>query len=112
LVHKIAHAHGLGYAEFGRERCEVLVDCVTYCLLGYVGLDAGGESIPCVAGWGEHGALDAIRRYAATIDTVAGASRTHARPRVIRWSRLPRDRPDLKHGGLQLAHLDPDGDDR
>jgi hypothetical protein len=71
LVHEIAHAHGLGYAEFGRERCEVLVDCVTYCVLGLVGLDVGGESIPYIAGWGEDGALDAIRQYAETIDTVA-----------------------------------------
>jgi hypothetical protein len=71
LVHEIAHADGLGYAEFGRKHCEVLVDCVTYCVLGYVGLDVGGESIPYVAGWGEDGALDAIREYAATIDTVA-----------------------------------------
>jgi hypothetical protein len=71
LVHELAHAHGLGYAEFGRKRCEVLVDCVTYCVLGYVGLDVGGESIPYIAGWGEDGALDAIRRYAATIDAVA-----------------------------------------
>jgi hypothetical protein len=31
----------------------------------------GGESIPCIAGWGEGGALDAIREYAQTIDTVA-----------------------------------------
>ncbi len=71
LVHELAHAHGLGYAELGRERCEVLVDCVTYCVLGCVGLDVGGESISYVAGWGEDGALDAIREYAATIDTVA-----------------------------------------
>ena len=71
LVHELAHAHGLGYAEFGRERCEVLVDCVTYCVLGCVGLDVGGESIPYVAGWGEDGALDAIRDYATTIDSVA-----------------------------------------
>jgi hypothetical protein len=49
----------------------VLVDSVTYCVLGYVGLDVGGESIPYVAGWGEDGALDAIRQYAAAIDTVA-----------------------------------------
>jgi hypothetical protein len=39
-------------------------------VLGYVGLDVGGESIPYIAGWGEDGALDAIRRYAATIDAV------------------------------------------
>jgi hypothetical protein len=54
-------AHGLGYAELGRERCEVLVDCVTYCVLGALGLDVSGESIPYLAGWGEDGALDAIR---------------------------------------------------
>ena len=70
LVHEIAHAHGLGYAEYGRERCEVLVDCVTYCVLGSVGLDVGGESIPYIAGWGEDGAMDAIRAYAETIDVI------------------------------------------
>ena len=61
----------MGYADYGRERSEVLVDCVTYCVLGSVGLDVGGESIPYVAGWGEDGALDAIREYAQTIDTIA-----------------------------------------
>jgi len=71
LVHEIAHAHGLGYEQYGREQAEVLVDCVTYCVLGSVGLDVGGESIPYIAGWGEDGALDAIREYAATIDTIA-----------------------------------------
>jgi hypothetical protein len=40
-------------------------------VLGSVGLDVGGESIPYVAGWGEGGALDAIREYAQTIDTIA-----------------------------------------
>jgi hypothetical protein len=49
----------------------VLVDCVTYCVLGSVGLDVGGESIPYIAGWGEDGALDAVREYAQTIDAVA-----------------------------------------
>jgi hypothetical protein len=71
LTHEIGHAHGLGYAELGRERCEVLVDCVTYIVCSGVGLDVGGESIPYVAGWGEDGALDAIREYAETIDTIA-----------------------------------------
>jgi N-terminal domain of anti-restriction factor ArdC len=71
LTHELAHAHGLGYAEWGRARCEVLVDCVTYCMLGSVGLDVGGESIPYVAGWGEDGALDSIREYAHTIDKIA-----------------------------------------
>jgi len=71
LTHELAHAHGLGYEQHGREQAEVLVDCVTYCVLGAVGLDVGGESIPYVAGWGEDGALDAIREYAQTIDTIA-----------------------------------------
>jgi N-terminal domain of anti-restriction factor ArdC len=71
LVHELAHAHGLGYEQYGRERAEVLVDCVTYCVLGAVGLDVGGESIPYIAGWGEDGALDAIREYAGAIDTIA-----------------------------------------
>jgi hypothetical protein len=31
LTHEIAHGHGLGYADLGRERCEVLVDCVIFC---------------------------------------------------------------------------------
>jgi hypothetical protein len=70
LVHELAHAHGLGY-ELGRERCEVLVDCVTYIVCSSVALDVGGESIPYIAGWGEDGELDAIRQYAATIDTIA-----------------------------------------
>ena len=40
-------------------------------MLGSVGLDVSGESIPYIAGWGEDGALDAIREYAQTIDTIA-----------------------------------------
>ena len=71
LAHEVAHAHGVGYEQYGRKQAEVLVDCVTYCVLGSVGLDVGGESIPYIAGWGEDGALDAIRSYAHTIDTIA-----------------------------------------
>jgi hypothetical protein len=71
LVHELAHALGLGYGQYGRERAEVLVDCVTYVVCSSVGLDVGGESIPYIAGWGEDGALDAIREYAQTIDTIA-----------------------------------------
>jgi hypothetical protein len=72
LVHEVAHALGLGYTRYGRQRAEVLVDTVTYVVLaGRIGLDVGGESIPYVAGWGEAGALDAIREYAETIDRIA-----------------------------------------
>lgn len=71
LVHELAHALGIGYADLGRRRAEVLVDCVTFIVCGAVALDTGGESIPYVAGWGEDGELDAIRAYAETIDAVA-----------------------------------------
>jgi hypothetical protein len=69
--HEIAHALGIGYEQYGREHAEVLVDCATYIVCSSVGLDVGGESIPYIAGWGEDGALDAIKAYADTIDTVA-----------------------------------------
>ena len=49
----------------------MLVDCVTYIVCSSVGLDVGGDAIPYVAGWGEDGALDAIREYAETIDAIA-----------------------------------------
>jgi hypothetical protein len=71
LVHELAHALGLGYGQYGREKAEVLVDCVTYVVCSSAGLDVGGESIPYIAGWGEDGALDAIREYAQTIDEIA-----------------------------------------
>ena len=71
LVHELAHALGIGYADRGRARAEVMVDCVTYIVCGQVGLDVGGETIPYVAGWGEDGALDAIQQDAQTIDEVA-----------------------------------------
>jgi hypothetical protein len=71
LTHELAHAHGIGYEQYTRAQAEVLVDCVTYCVLGSVGLDVAGESIPYIAGWGDDGALDAIREYAQTIDTIA-----------------------------------------
>jgi hypothetical protein len=71
LVHELAHAHGLDYQHHGRERCEALVDCVTHCVLGSLGLDISGETIPYIAGWGEDGAIEAMREYAGTIDSIA-----------------------------------------
>lgn len=71
LVHELAHALGVGYEQYGRGQAEVLVDCVTYIVCSSVGLDVGGESVPYIAGWGEDGALDAIREYADTVDAVS-----------------------------------------
>ena len=69
-VHELGHAVGLGYSQYGREKAEMLVDS-TYVVCSSAGLDVGGESIPYIAGWGEDGALDAIREYAKTIDEIA-----------------------------------------
>jgi hypothetical protein len=44
---------------------------VTHIVLSQAGLDVSGETVPYVAGWGEDGALDAIRSYAQTIDEIA-----------------------------------------
>jgi hypothetical protein len=71
LIHETIHALGVGYAEYGRERAEVIVDTATYLAAASVGLDVSGESIPYVAGWGETGALDAVTAFATTIDELA-----------------------------------------
>ena len=71
LVHELAHGLGIGYQDRGRARAEVLVDCITFVVLGQVGLDTSGETIPYVAGWGESGQLDAIQQDAQTIDEIA-----------------------------------------
>jgi hypothetical protein len=44
---------------------------VTHIVLSQAGLDVSGETVPYVAGWGEDGALEAIRAYAQTIDEIA-----------------------------------------
>jgi hypothetical protein len=49
----------------------VLADTVTPIVLAQAGLDVGGETVPYIAGWGEDGALEAIRAYAHTVDDVA-----------------------------------------
>jgi len=71
MPHELAHALGIGYADHGRARAEVIVDCVTYVVLGSVGLDVAGETVPYIAGWGESGELDAVHNDAKTIDRIA-----------------------------------------
>jgi hypothetical protein len=49
----------------------VIVDTATLIVLGAVGLDTSGETVPYVAGWGETGALEAVTEFAQLIDTLA-----------------------------------------
>jgi hypothetical protein len=71
LVHETVHALGVGYAEYGRKRAEVIVDTVTAIACGSVGLRVDGETVPYVAGWGETGELDAVAAFAKMIDDLA-----------------------------------------
>jgi hypothetical protein len=71
LIHETIHGLGVGYAEYGRERAEVIVDTATYLAAASVGLDVSGESVPYVAGWSKDGALDAVTAFATTIDELA-----------------------------------------
>lgn len=71
LVHELAHAHGVGYRDYGRRDAEVIVETAAVIVCGAVGLDTSGESIPYIAGWGEANDLAAIGQYAATVDEIA-----------------------------------------
>ncbi len=72
LVHELAHAHGVGYKDYGRADAEVIVETAAVIVCGALGLDTSGESIPYIAGWGEANDLDAIRKHAETVDQIAG----------------------------------------
>jgi antirestriction protein ArdC len=71
LIHECAHALGVDYQHYTRAQAEVIVDTVTFLVSASVGLAVDGETIPYIAGWGEHGALEAVTQFAETIDTLA-----------------------------------------
>ncbi len=78
LIHELAHAlvrcdrseedPKLSYAEE-----EVVVESAAYTVCSAVGLDTSGFSVPYLTGWSEpNGGVQAIERYAALIDRLAG----------------------------------------
>jgi antirestriction protein ArdC len=71
LVHELAHAHGVGYSEYGRAAAEVIVETAAVIVCGAIGLDTSGESIPYLANWGAASDLEAIRTHAEVVDTIA-----------------------------------------
>ncbi len=71
LIHESAHALGIDYDRYTREQAEVMVDTITFIVCTGLGLAIDGETIPYVAGWGEHGALEAVNEFAGTIDRLA-----------------------------------------
>ena len=71
LVHETIHALGIDHQRYSRPQAEVIVDTTTLVVLGGLGLDVSGETVPYVAGWGEDGALDAVTQFAHLIDDLA-----------------------------------------
>jgi antirestriction protein ArdC len=71
LVHELAHALGVGYSEYGREDAEVIVETAAVIVCAGLGLDTSGESIPYIASWSESNDVEAIGKYAATVDEIA-----------------------------------------
>jgi hypothetical protein len=106
LVHEIAHALGVGYREHGRGRAEVIVDTVTFVVCGSVGLDTSGSSVPYVAGWGEDGALEAIRACAQTIDEIARRIEDSLRPSERASTSYSPPRPCGPEAGRDCAECD------
>jgi len=70
LAHECAHAMGVGYSAYGRERAECIVECATCMALARAGLDVEASSVPYVAGWASDDA-EAIERDAHEIDRIA-----------------------------------------
>ena len=71
VIHETAHALGIDYQTYTRQQAGVMVDTITYIVCAGLGLAIDGDSVPYIAGWGEHGALDAVNQFAATIDATA-----------------------------------------
>jgi antirestriction protein ArdC len=71
LIHELAHAHGVGYDGYSRGEAECIVETASTIVCGSLGLDTSGESIPYIAGWGEDGDVEAIRKHAETVDEIA-----------------------------------------
>ena len=75
-MHELAHAHGVTYKDYSRGEAEVIAETAATIVCGSIGLDTSGESIPYIAGWGEDGDLEAIRKHAETVDAIARSIET------------------------------------
>jgi antirestriction protein ArdC len=72
LVHELAHAHGLTYRDRPRAECEVIVEATTAIVLGSLGFDPAGFSVPYIASWAkDDDGLKALETFATTIDSTA-----------------------------------------
>lgn len=82
LTHEIAHALGIGYAEYGRERAEVIVEAASCVALDALGFDTSGESLSYLAQWAGTD-LDAIRADAERIHDIASQIEAAMEPEKV-----------------------------
>jgi antirestriction protein ArdC len=76
LAHELAHAlvradRQKDDPQLDYNAEEVVVETVSYCVCGSLGLDTGGYSAPYVASWGGESALEQVEAYARLIDRLA-----------------------------------------
>lgn len=71
LTHELAHALGVGYRDYGRERAEVIVEAATTIALEAFGFDTTGSSLPYIASWGARKDLSTLREDLGKIDELA-----------------------------------------
>jgi hypothetical protein len=69
LVHELAHAQGIDYSGYSRAESETIVEATTMIVLGALGFDTSGFSLPYIAGWAKDDeGLEALERFAGDID--------------------------------------------
>ena len=71
LIHETVHALGVGYAEYGRKRAEVIVDTATAIACGSVGLESRASRSRISRAGARPEQLDAVTAFAKTIDELA-----------------------------------------
>jgi antirestriction protein ArdC len=75
-IHEIAHAHGIDYTDYTRPQAEVIVESVAYMVCQSVGLEADASAVPYLADWDDTDDLDALTRFAGTVDELANKIET------------------------------------
>jgi hypothetical protein len=68
LIHETIHALGVGCAEYGRERAEVIV---AFSCCQTIGLDTSANSIPYLTSWAEDASLEVLEQTAALTGRLA-----------------------------------------
>lgn len=75
-IHEIAHALGVDYTDYTRAQAEVMVESVAYLVGQTIGLDTSSYSKGYVAGWDDTQTVEALTKFAETVDELAAKIET------------------------------------